>query len=183
MNIKLFIALNFYNEVKAQIIDVINKVKANSIQGNFVNEEHIHLTVEFLGEIQNNKLDLIKEMMDELESGAFTIRLSKIGYFKRREGNIYWLGIEDNDTLFKINSKIHQSLIDKGFVLEDREYKPHITIGRKVILKDSFNTNELDDIVDKIEIEINNVDLMKSEFVNGKLIYSILYSKLLNHKN
>lgn len=122
-------------------------------------------------------------MMDELESGAFTIRLSKTGYFKRREGNIYWLGIEDNDTLFKINSKIHQSLIDKGFVLEDREYKPHITIGRKVILKDSFNTNELDDIVDKIEIEINNVDLMKSEFVNGKLIYSILYSKLLNHKN
>ena len=121
--------------------------------------------------------------MRKLEFSAFTFRLSKLGYFKRREGNIYWLGIEDNDTLFKINRQIHQSLLDKGFMLEDKEYKPHITIGRKVILKDSFNTKDLDDIVKKIEIDINNVDLMKSEFVNGKLIHSVVFSKPLPHKN
>ncbi len=117
--------------------------------------------------------------MDELEFGAFTFSLTKIGYFKRREGNIYWLGIEDNDTLLNINNKLHQSLIDKSFVLEDREYNPHITIGRKVKLKGSFNTKELDDILGKLEIAINKVDLMKSEFVNGKLIYSVVYSRLL----
>jgi 2'-5' RNA ligase len=121
-------------------------------------------------------LDLIKETMDELEFGAFTFSLTKVGYFKRREGNIYWIGIEDNDTLFNIQKKLHQSLIDKGFELEDREYRPHITIGRKVKLKDSFNTNELDDIVGKIKIDINKVDLMKSEFVNGRLIHSVMYS-------
>ncbi|NLL73853.1 MAG: RNA 2',3'-cyclic phosphodiesterase, partial [Clostridiales bacterium] len=99
MNIRLFIALNFNNEVKTQINEVINKVKEYSIQGKFVNEEHIHLTVEFLGEIQSNRLNLVKEIMRKLEFSAFTFRLSKLGYFKRREGNIYWLGIEDNDTL------------------------------------------------------------------------------------
>lgn len=119
---------------------------------------------------------MIKETMDELEFGAFTFSLTKVGYFKRREGNIYWIGIEDNDTLFNIQKKLHQSLIDKGFELEDREYRPHITIGRKVKLKDSFNTNELDDIVGKIKIDINKVDLMKSEFVNGRLIHSVMYS-------
>lgn len=155
-------------------------VKSNSIQGKFVNEEHIHLTVEFLGEIQNNRLGLIKGIMDELEFGIFTIPLTKIGYFKRGVGNIYWLGIEENDTLFHINNKLHQSLINKGFELEDREYKPHITIGRKVKLKGSFHTNELDDIVRKIELDINKVDLMKSEFVNGKLIHSVVYSKHLS---
>lgn len=174
-----FIALNFKNEVKAQINEVIDKVRSNSIQGRFVNEEHIHLTLEFLGEIQKNRLDLIKEIMDELEFGAFTFSLTKVGYFKRSEGNIYWLGIEKNDTLFNIQKKLHQNLTDKGFVLEEREYRPHITIGRKVELKDSFNTNELDDIVRKIEIDINKIDLMKSEFINGKLIHSILYSRWL----
>lgn len=178
--IRLFIALNFRNDVKTQISELINKVKSNSIQGRFVNEEHMHLTVEFLGEIQDNRLDLIKEIMDELEFGTFTFRLTKVGYFKRREGNIYWLGIEDNDTLLNMYKKLHQGLAEKGFELGDRDYKPHVTIGREVKLKDGFNANELDDIAGKIEIEINKVDLMKSEFVNGKLIHSVVYSKQLS---
>lgn len=138
----------------------------------------MHLTVEFLGEIQKNMLDLIKKVMDELEFEAFTLSVTKIGYFKRQEGNIFWLGTEDNKTLININNKLHQSLINNGFELEDREYKPHITLGRKVILKDGFNTNELDDVVEKIKIDINKVDLMKSEFMDGKLIHSVVYSRL-----
>lgn len=117
--------------------------------------------------------------MNELEFEAFTFSLTNIGYFKRREGNIYWLGIEENDTLFNLNNKLHQSLINNGFELEDRDYKPHITIGRKVKLKDSFNPIELNDIVRKLKIDINKVDLMKSEFINGKLIHSIAYTKML----
>jgi len=175
----LFIALNFKNEAKTRINEIIKKVKSNSIQGKFVNEEHIHLTLEFLGEIQNNRLNLIKEVMNQLEFESFAFRLTKIGYFKRPEGNIYWLGIEDNDTLFQIHKKLYQNLMDKGFELEEREYKPHITLGRKVKLNDSFNTNELDDIIRNIDIDIDKVDLMKSELLNGKLKYSVVYSKPL----
>jgi len=179
---RLFIALNFKDEVKAQIDDIINKVKANAVQGRFVNEEHLHLTVEFLGEIPSNKLSLIKEIMDKLEFEAFTLQLTKVGYFKREEGNIYWLGIENNDTLFSIHAALRQRLIEEGFELENREYRPHITIGRKVKLRDGFNNGELDDMVRKIKIDINKVDLMKSEFANGKLRYSVMYSKHENLK-
>jgi len=176
---RLFISLNFKDEVKDQINEIINRVKSNSIQGKFVNEEHIHLTLEFLGEIEKNRLSLIKQIMDELEFRAFTLSLSKVGYFKRPEGNIYWLGVENNDTLFSMQKQLHQSLVDKGFELEDREYKPHITLGRKVRLKESFNSNEVSDILKKIKIDIDKVDLMKSEFINGKLIHSLIYSKPL----
>lgn len=77
-------------------------------------------------------MDWLKAIMDELEFEAFTLSLTKVGYFKRREGNIYWLGVEGNETLFNMQKKLHQSLIDKGFELEDREYRPHITLGRCV---------------------------------------------------
>lgn len=179
IGIRLFIALNFNKEVKAQINEVIDRVKFNSVQGKFVNEEHMHLTLEFLGEIQRNRLDLIKEIMDGLEFGRFTLQLTKVGYFKRPEGSIYWIGVKENDTLFGLQKKLHNSLLDKGFELEDREYKPHITLGRKVKLKDGYNTDELKDIVEKIEIDISKVDLMKSEFINGKLIHSLMYSRRL----
>lgn len=135
--------------------------------------------MEFLGEIPTNRVAVIKRTMDEFKSQPFSLHLSKIGYFKRPEGKIYWIGIENNDTLFKINRKLRQKLTDRGFKLEDREYKPHITIGRKVILKDDFDTGELDDAVRKIKIDINKVDLMKSEFLNGKLIHSLMYSRRL----
>lgn len=115
--------------------------------------------------------------MDELKFRPFTLSLSKIGSFKRREGNIYWLGVNDNETLYSIHKKVHQCLTDKGFELEDREYKPHITLGRRVILKDDFIADELKDLVGKIKIHIDKVDLMKSEFTNGKLKYNVLYSK------
>jgi len=119
--------------------------------------------------------------MEGLEFEAFTFNLTKVGYFKRREGNTYWLGIENNDTLFNLQKKLHQDLIEKGFELEDREYKPHITMGREVKLKDGFDTNEMDDIAGKIKIDINRVDLMKSEFVNGRLVHSVVYSRPLHH--
>lgn len=123
-------------------------------------------------------MDLIKEVMDGLKFEAFALKLTEAGYFKGREGNIYWLGIEDNRTLFDMQKKLHESLLAKGFELENRKYKPHITIGRKVKLKDGFNINisELNDIAGKTEIYINKLDLMKSEFTNGKLGYSLVYS-------
>mgnify|MGYP000943015972 CR=1 FL=1 len=174
---RLFIALNFNNEVKAQIKNIINKVKSNSVQGSFVNEEHMHLTVEFLGEIQKERVCLVKELMDTLKFEEFTLGLTRLGYFKKREGKTYWLGIENNHDLNSLHRSLHQRLLDKGFKLEDREYKPHITLGRKVILKDSFDASVIDGTKSKILIDINKIDLMKSELVDGRLVYSVLYSR------
>lgn len=139
----------------------------------------MHLTVEFLGEIENSRLNLIKDSIDKLDFPAFLLELTKAGYFSRPDGNIYWLGIKENITLINLQKNLRKSLLSSGFELEDREYKPHITLGRKVILKDSFNLSELEESVGKIQIAINKVDLMKSEFKNGKLIYTLLYSKKL----
>lgn len=177
---RLFIALNFNNKEKAQINEIISIVRANSTQGRFVDLEQIHLTVEFLGEIDNSGVNVIKEIMDKLDFSAFSLKLIKAGTFKRSEGNIHWLGIERNDTLLKIYNLLHKELKDKGFLLEDREYRPHITLGRKVVLKANYNINQLDGIVRDIKIDINKVDLMKSEFINGNVKYSVIYSKRLN---
>jgi 2'-5' RNA ligase len=171
---RLFIAFNFEDEIKTQIKGIIKRVKSNSIQGKFVNEEHMHLTVEFLGEIENKRVGLIKEILTEPKFEPFSLRLTKIGCFKRYEGDIYWLGIEKNDALLNIYKNLHQRLIDEGFEVEDREYKPHITIGRRVKMKENFNPVEIDIDVRKIKIETKKIDLIKSENVDGKLIYSIL---------
>ena len=171
---RLFISINFEENVKNAIQDVINEMKEYSIQGKFVNDEHMHLTLEFLGEVPPEKVRKIKGAIDEVHFEPFTMNLSKIGYFKRREGNIYWLGIENNEMLLKIQSKLHELLIKQGFELEDRSYKPHITIGRKVKLQDNVDLQKLSNSISNMSINVDKIDLMKSEYINGKLVHRII---------
>ncbi len=174
---RLFIAINFKESVKNKIQDIIKEVKKYSIQGKFVNNEHMHLTLEFLGDIPSEEVEIIKDTMDRLISQPFTMKLSQLGYFKRRAGNIQWLGIEHNEILLKTQSKLHKLLIKEGFKLENRPYKPHITVGRKVKMKDNFNLKELLNMINKLSIDVDKIDLMKSEHINGKLVHSIVYTK------
>ncbi|NMA85740.1 MAG: RNA 2',3'-cyclic phosphodiesterase, partial [Tissierellia bacterium] len=100
-----FIAINFSKTEKTAIENIIKQVQKHSTQGRFVKNEHIHLTLEFLGEISQNEVKIIENIIDEIDFKPFTMDLSQLGYFKRRDGNIYWLGIEDNHTLFEIQGK------------------------------------------------------------------------------
>lgn len=176
---RLFIAINFNKLVKGRIQEIINVLEKYFSQGRFVSQEHLHLTLEFLGEISEERLVTIKGLMDNLTSNPFVLKPSKLGYFKRPQGNIYWLGIEYNKELMKTQEIIHKSLLKEGFKLENRLYKPHITLGRKVKLKNSFNYSILDEKIKDIRIDVNKIDLMRSESINGKLIYSIIHSRII----
>lgn len=174
---RLFIAINFSNTVKEKISEIIDELERSSSQGRFVSQEHQHLTLEFLGEVEEDRVTDIKRIMDKLDFDAFDLRLFKIGHFKRPQGNIYWIGIRDNDSLMKLQSFLHSLLKEDGFKLEDRPYKPHITLGRKVKLKENINFSSIEDKIKNILIPVDKIDLMKSETINGKLKYSVIYSK------
>ena len=66
IGMRMFIAINFNEEVKAQINQIIDRVKSNSVQGRFVSEENIHLTLEFWRS-KEHRLGLIREVMDGIE--------------------------------------------------------------------------------------------------------------------
>lgn len=89
------------------------------------------------------------------------------------------MGIEHNEILLKTQAKLHQLLIKQGFELENRAYKPHLTIGRKVKMEDNFNSEDLSNIIKQISMNIDKIDLMKSEQTDGKLVHSIVYTKSL----
>jgi 2'-5' RNA ligase len=171
---RLFIAINFKENEKNQIQDIIKEIKKDSIQGRFIKNEHMHLTLEFLGEMPLEKVKIIKDTIKQVTFESFTINLSKIGYFEKKAGNIYWIGIEDNEILFGTQAKLHKLLTKQGFKLEDRPYKPHITIGRKVKMKENFNPENLFNSINQININVDKIDLMKSEYIDGRLVHQII---------
>lgn len=176
---RLFIAINFDEDTKRDIRKIIDSVKENSIRGRFVKDEHLHLTLEFLGDIPLNRVETIKKVMDQVSVHPFTIRLNGIGFFRRRGGSIYWLGVEKNHFLLDLKNQLHERLKFKGFILNNGEYKPHITIGRKVVMEETFKPEEMLDNIRRIEYHVNKLELMRSQQIDGKLVYSAQYTKRL----
>lgn len=179
---RLFIAIDFNKEVKDNLENIIKELKKSSIQGNFVDCNNLHLTLSFLGELESDKL--VQEAMDEAVKKAnveeLIISLKGLGKFKGREGDILWAGIEQNKNLYHLQNYLTQELKTSGFHVEDREYKPHLTLARKAVMETGFHFEQFSIKMPPIEEKVSKIRLMKSEMVKGKLVYTKIYEKSLS---
>lgn len=129
---------------------------------------NIHLTLSFLG---NTEEDLIKAVSIMLKQrctgfGQFSFILKGSGVFKNyRDPKVIWIGVENNEKLLKLNADINPGLKDAGFTLEDRPFRPHITLGR---IKSIRNTDILRSSLQRYqdtfiqEVMVNEVILFES---------------------
>lgn len=174
---RLFIAVNFTPEIKSDLFKITQYMKQNSIRGNFTKKDNFHLTIAFIGE-SNALKDIQKAMnmaIEQPEVKSFTLSIEGLGKFNRREGDIYWAGIKNNSLLSQLNKAIVQELRNSGFTIEDREYRPHLTLGRKVVFNNSFDIEEFKKTIPPMEMTVNRVSLMKSETIGGQLLYTEIY--------
>jgi 2'-5' RNA ligase len=70
--------------------------------------------------------------------------------------------------------------VNNGFNIEIREFKPHLTLGREIVVDDGFDREMFLKNIPKIDVKINKISLMKSEKINGKLTYTEIYKKQLD---
>jgi 2'-5' RNA ligase len=176
---RLFIAINFPEEIKSAIATIRNGLKQSALRGNFTFDENLHLTLVFLGECDNRQTETIKSVLNETLFPAFTLTLDKAGYFKRDSGHTWWVGLKENKTLSELQADLTRRLQQKGFELESRNYVPHVTIGREVKLRPGFVQPE----IQQVGFNVTSIELMKSERINGKLTYTkinVFFSKNIN---
>lgn len=173
---RLFIAVHLEEEVKDQIEALINRLSHYATQGRFVSKENLHLTLEFLGEIEEERVAVLKEMLNDLAYTSFPLKMTELGHFTSRKGNIYWLGLEPSEELYALQRLLHRQLLEKQFEVEDRAFLPHITIARKLKFKGNFNQKAITDQIEHIETKVERIVLMESKNVARKLVYSTIHS-------
>ena len=170
---RLFVAMQFPTEVKAAISEVRDRVRKAALRGNFTFDENLHLTLAFLGECDFQQVETVKAVMDDIVFSEFKLMLDKVGCFKREGGNTWWIGLKESDHLSCLQEDLSNRLREKGFVLENRKYTPHVTLGREVKLPAGFVHPQ----AHQITFSVSCIELMKSERINGKLVYTPIYSK------
>ena len=168
---RLFISINFNDEIKNELIKVRDEIKANSVSGNFTDESNFHLTLVFIGEVSS--ADTICHTLDKTEAKQFQLSLHAVDRFRRAGGDIFFAGVKKTKELIALQKALKEELVKNGFKIEARDYSPHVTLGRQVLSeKTKYSVSNISMIADKIS-------LMKSERIKGKLIYTEIYKKII----
>lgn len=97
------------------------------------NIDKIHLTLAFLGDTGEERIKIAGLILKQKCTGfgEFYFTLSGTGVFRNyNDPRVIWTGIINSDKLIELNNLIASGLRDAGFNIEERQFKPHITIGR-----------------------------------------------------
>ncbi|ABX41382.1 RNA 2',3'-cyclic phosphodiesterase [Lachnoclostridium phytofermentans] len=173
---RIFIAINFTEEIKHNLYEQILNLKGKSIKGNFTRKENLHLTLAFLGEVDEKHLETLKNVINQLEVSEFPINLSNMSAFHNGDELLPWIGIVPNTKLQVLQQQLTEGLKASGFAHDEKKFTPHVTLGRKVLMKSNTELNRYDGLCGK-EIVVNAISIMKSERINGILTYTEIYKR------
>jgi 2'-5' RNA ligase len=124
---RLFIAVELPDEVKR----VLGRIRADIPSARWVPEEQIHLTLAFLGEVDDAALQQLTEQLTAIKTPFFELRFSGTGCFPdRRRPRVLWVGLEPEPLLGVLASKVHEAVLSSGIPQEARPFSPHITLAR-----------------------------------------------------
>jgi RNA 2',3'-cyclic 3'-phosphodiesterase len=136
---RTFIAIELPQDIKDAISRLQSKLKATGADVKWVSPSNIHLTLKFLGEIDEKTRDATIEVMQEIASdiSTFSIKLGSIGAFPGiRSPRVIWIGLsQGHDQVKTIAQMLENELEACGLAKENREFSSHITIGRIRSLK------------------------------------------------
>lgn len=171
---RLFIALNFSQGERNEILQVQRQLKAQCTAGNFTRPENLHLTLAFLGEISPERIPLLREILKDTASKAHTFSLSfdRLGNLPGRgREKLWYLGCDATPELNLLVQTLHRHLLKSGFSLEDREFLPHVTLGRRCVSETAVSTQ-----FPPVTARFSGLELMLSEQINGVLTYTEIFS-------
>jgi RNA 2',3'-cyclic 3'-phosphodiesterase len=169
MGLRCFIAINIPETIKKEIGKLVETLIKHDADVKWVTTANLHLTLKFLGDTPEMAIPQIQKALSTVVSSykPFYIKIGGTGVFPNRKyPRVYWIGIEGDGTLKNLKEDIENSMINFGFNKEDKDFNPHLTIGRVRSLKGSIKTfNELGAFQEKEfgVINVESIKIMKSD--------------------
>ena len=190
--IRAFIAIELPSQIKAALYQLQDNLKTSkSASVKWVNPESIHLTLKFLGNVDEAEIPAIKKALSEAVTGVapFSLGLGEPGTLPNCQApNVVWVGVGGEiETLRTLHNNIDRILAPLGFPPEKRAFSPHLTLGR---VRDESLPGEkrrLGENVaaiktgEKISFKVESVNLMRSILAREGAIYSCLASFALGN--
>lgn len=182
MAIRSFLAFELPVDIKRIIMTVSENVRELPLNVRWLNVTNIHLTIVFMGDVQEEQVKPIQDIVKDVCQGygSFSIGIKGIGLFgSRRNPRVLWIGLDGAiDRMGYFRDDLQKGLTPFGIKEEKRRFKPHLTLGR--FRKGARTGTHLDDLLSKYhdltspECIIEELVLFKSDLKPGGAVYSKL---------
>jgi len=179
--IRSFLAIELPKAFLKRIEEVQGDLKSSRADVRWVSPEKIHLTLKFLGYIEEVRIEpIIKAIEGPIHKTAvFSIALKGMGVFPHlRNPRVIWMGLlDDKGFLAPLKNRLEKDLEGIGFESEARAFQPHLTLGR---VNSSRGKDELLNRMEKYQetdfggFDIEEVILFKSNLRPTGPIYTPL---------
>jgi RNA 2',3'-cyclic 3'-phosphodiesterase len=130
--IRAFVAVKLAPVVTEEIAKVRSALQAAGGDVRWVRTEGIHLTLKFLGDVARPQVEPILDALRGAlrEQPGLRVRAQGVGAFPSlRRPKVVWVGLTGNG-LKPLSEAVETALMPLDFPPEEREFKPHLTIGR-----------------------------------------------------
>jgi 2'-5' RNA ligase len=167
---RLFIAIELSEETKDRLVELQDELRPQLARARFTDRENLHVTIAFLGECSAEQAGAAAVALERSAFAPFPLLIDRIGRFRKDRGDVWWAGVQEDSELVELHRTLTAELRAAGFDLEDRPFRPHITLTRGV--KGDAQPRE----IGPIQEEATRLSLMKSERLDKRLTYTSIYS-------
>jgi len=174
---RLFIGVRVPDEIRNRMAEVGRKLESKAKEARVVSPENLHVTLKFLGEVKEEDVSRIASILEDglKNTAAFKATVKGSGVFPDEKNiRVFWIGMDSQGELKKLNILIENRLEEAGFRKEGR-FREHITIARfKSTPKISFLKELMEKYREEMfgEMEIGAVELIKSDLRSSGPIYT-----------
>ena len=176
---RTFISIEIPENIKDNIEKSIGEMKLMLSPLKWVDKKNLHITLKFLGWVVDDKADeMISSVADAAKDfGSIKIDFAGLGVFPdAKHPRVIWVGInKGNDRVNDLAGKIDARLVSEGYRKEEeKEFSPHLTIGR---IKEKIDAGPLNNFMDKNAttefggFTADHISVMKSTLMRSGPIY------------
>jgi 2'-5' RNA ligase len=130
---RIFLAINLPPEMRRAVWEATQSLRETTATVAWVPEPKIHLTLKFLGALDESAIAPLGRTMAEVARAHATPRVEVhgVGAFPNfRRPRVIWMGVEPEPRLELLHHDIEVACATLGYELDGRPYRPHLTLGR-----------------------------------------------------
>lgn len=131
---RMFVGIGLPEECRTSIVGALSPLAERGLPVSWTRAENLHITVKFLGEVPDARVEEMGELLAEAagETAPFRLVVEGAGGFPTLSSpRILWAGVrEPLDPVRKLHQNMEKILAGAGFPREGRPFHPHVTVGR-----------------------------------------------------
>jgi len=175
---RCFVAVDIDDQaVKAALLRAQKAILATGADVKAVEEENIHITLKFLGEIPEEKTAQVASLVKGIAFKPFTLDFRGVGVFPApSRPSVVWAGVAgEASEMLAVFTELEKGLRALGFEPERRPFQPHVTLCR---VRSGRNRAQLAEAIYAMEDEefgplrVEHIRLKKSVLTRNGPIYS-----------